>query len=83
MNKTWKQISFEVIAEAFEEIRKEKPELSAAEIMKVISRDHYPFGERDCFPYKAWLKAIRDYKQESERPDGIFKIEGPLFAEKV
>lgn len=83
MNKTWRQLSLEVITKAFTEIRKENPGLKTSEIMKIISREYYPFGERAYFPYKAWLKAIRDYKRESERLDGMFDIQGPLFIEKV
>jgi len=83
MSKTWRQISAECIAEAYQEIRTAQPDLEPAQILQIISRDHYPFGERECYPYKAWLLAIKDYKVSLGLIQGKTKhgepIETPLF----
>lgn len=42
----------------------------------------YPFGERAMFPYKAWLKARKEFfskhglgKVPEEKPDSLFYVE--------
>jgi hypothetical protein len=30
-------------------------------------RKAYPFGERAYWPYKAWLKAVKDWRADRER----------------
>jgi hypothetical protein len=62
MTKSWGKKSTEVIDTNFARMKKEYPNLPDAEILKVINREYYPFGERAYFPYKAWCKALRNYK---------------------
>lgn len=37
----------------------------------------YPFGSRECWPYKAWLKARRAYLARFD--DSPLRNPGPLF----
>lgn len=55
-------------------------ETNKVEIGKVIDAN-YPFGERKMYPYKAWLKARKEffsrhglYKKMPEKPDSLFYI---------
>lgn len=40
---------------------------------KRISIDCYPFGERNYWPYKAWLSAIKKAKETEVRYNNFFK----------
>ena len=55
MNKTWYEISVEVIRD----VCSENVGMSEARLRKKVS-EAYPFGPRAHYPYKAWLKAMAD-----------------------
>lgn len=50
----WSKIAREVVAEVLAAYPADTPERRKA------LRDAYPFGQREYWPYKAWLKAIKD-----------------------
>lgn len=37
------------------------------DVVARATRDAYPFGERKYHPYKAWLRAVKDWKLDRER----------------
>lgn len=44
------------------------PDADRATVDKMI-HDAYPFGEREFYPYKMWLKAVRDFKRERAKKE--------------
>lgn len=66
---TWGEVSLRVINEAFPEVKAANPDLSVEQLMKLISREYYPFGPRENWPYTAWLKAIKKYRAAAMRGD--------------
>lgn len=57
----WYRTSTAIINAAYVELHETHPSMSDEEIMRRISREHYPFGERRMWPYKQWLSAIHDF----------------------
>lgn len=65
MSETWRQRSIKVI----QELLTENPEAQTNEKLFVkLTREAYPFHERKYFPYQAWLKAVRDTRQQLFHP---------------
>lgn len=86
---TWREISLKVIHERYTSIKEGQPQLRDEVILRMVSLHYYPFGERACWPYKAWLKALRDYKAARKvglvgALSGAKQISGdlPLFDEQ-
>ncbi len=52
---SWLAESHRVIGEALKDLPKDAP---LDEVRKIL-RDAYPFGERKCWPYRQWLRAVR------------------------
>lgn len=82
--KTWKQKSFEIIDERFNAIRKAQPQLTAGEVLRLVSLHYYPFGIRSDHPYKAWLAAMIDFKKKlglisSQKEAASASAQFPLF----
>lgn len=80
--KTWREKSLEYIHEGYCEVKKEQPELTDKEVLRIVGRDYYPFGERAYFPYAAWLKAMRQYKAKRgivSAAKGLSEMNTPLF----
>jgi hypothetical protein len=65
MNESWTLRSFNIIVDAFNEMRNNKINecLTDEQIFRKVSLERYPFGERANWPYKAWLKALKQVKQ--------------------
>lgn len=83
MNGTWRERSRGIIVDRFYSIRKIQPQLSDADILKMVSLNYYPFGERRGYPYAAWLLAMGDIKRKL----GVIVESGakrklPLFEKK-
>lgn len=53
----WSEISRETIAKVHAQL---PADISFADRKRAI-RGAYPFGPRECWPYKAWCKAQREY----------------------
>lgn len=53
----WSRIARETIAEAHKRV---PPDASFDDRKKIID-EAYPFGPREMWPYKAWLKARKAY----------------------
>ena len=53
----WSEKSLAVIGRVHASL----PDDATFEQRKAAIKAAYPFGERDYWPYKAWLKARRDY----------------------
>lgn len=87
MGKTWKEDACTVIVKAINEIGAETRTKEDIEMLfKHISREHYPFGERKYWPYKAWLSAIKQcreeyIKREFPRPTEPIDYNTGMFAE--
>lgn len=81
--KTWRQYSLEHIHERFTAIRAAQADtVSDVQVLRMVSIDHYPWGERRGWPYKAWLAAMRDYRKKLEAPnDKELQTALPLFDE--
>lgn len=80
---TWYESACATIDAAYKDLSKQFPTMNAAQIMREISRTRYPFGVREHFPYKQWLKAVKDYgKKVGVRPVPMHHriTEGDLFA---
>ena len=80
MAETWRQLAAKCIHEAFTSIKAAQPDVADAEILKMVSRNYYPWGSRENYVYKAWLLAIKDYRVKlgvTTTKDG--KRELPLF----
>jgi hypothetical protein len=69
----WSAIARRVIAE----VDAANATLPPAERLKVIDAA-YPFGERDCWPYKAWLKARKEWIGKHVRMPVPVKHETPM-----
>jgi len=82
MSISWYQASKNTIAIAHEDIPKDA---TFAERKKSIHAA-YPFGQRRYWPYKAWLKAQREYLAKyGDKPAGPLHktmIESPLEKQK-
>lgn len=39
--------------------------LDGAPLKRFVSREFYPFGERENYPYKVWLRHIKNYRFEA------------------
>ena len=61
---SWRETSHQYIESRFRRLKAEHPDLSDVEVLKLINRDHYPFGERRYLPYKAWRQAIREWQEK-------------------
>lgn len=81
---SWREVATSFIREGIQEYSQDIPDADA--LFKKISREKYPFGERQYYPYKAWLQEIAHQKQlyiwkgrepEKKKPDP--PQEGPLF----
>lgn len=68
---SWYQAAKNVIAATHDDLPRD---ISFADRKKTIA-NAYPFGERRYFPYKAWLKAQREYLRRYDP-----KPAGPLHA---
>lgn len=53
------------------EIHASLPETATLKQRKEALKNGYPFGERSYWPYKAWLKARRQYLSKYEKPKDI------------
>jgi hypothetical protein len=78
---TWRTASIAYTEQAFNQLSGERPELTTDEVLDVVNREHYPFGERAMHPYKMWLKAMRDYrayarKRWPERGKSVVGVQG-------
>ena len=51
---------YESARRIIEKVAADNPGVSEKELLRLI-RDAYPWGERRMHPYKAWLRARRDY----------------------
>jgi hypothetical protein len=60
---SWSTIARRHVDEAYREIKAEHPDMPDEQIMRKVSKEHYPFGERELWPYKAWLRAVKNYRQ--------------------
>jgi hypothetical protein len=60
----WSGRSVEAIDKAYRGIKAAQPGLTDAEIMRMVSLHYYPFGARENWPYQAWLKAVKNYRQK-------------------
>lgn len=58
---SWKDKSNMVIKRAIEENYTVGDDIE--QLFNLISKKYYPFGERKRHPYKAWLNAIKEYKE--------------------
>lgn len=65
--KTWKQHAASHIRWVVQE---HPTDMDEKELRKLIS-DNYPFGLRKYHPYKAWLKAVKEFFEERNRPQLI------------
>jgi hypothetical protein len=74
----WSRIARDTIAKAAESV----PEGATAKERRAILNAAYPFGERAYWPYKAWLKAMKEHMAKYERPksqaDLLAKHKSPL-----
>lgn len=63
---SWRDRAHAVIDENYREIREAHEKfnrpITDAEILTIINRDNYPFGEREMLPYRAWCQAMREWK---------------------
>lgn len=57
----------QVIEKFYGTIKKEQPQLTDQQTLRLISRKHYPFERKYSYNYKAWLKAVRRYRVYFER----------------
>jgi len=57
VGKTWRQASWDAI----DAMHKTLPTPCTLEQRKQALDAAYPFGDRDHYPYKAWLAARREY----------------------
>jgi len=62
MNQTWRDIASPIIAEVIEKIGRENPKLVRKELLK-----HYPFGEKEMWPYKVWCDEIKRQLGEKKK----------------
>lgn len=83
-NRSWRFYAEQAIREGFDEIKQREPEISNDDLARKISREYYPFGEREMHPYKMWLKCIREFrahlsgatkarKPSDSRQEGLFE----------
>ena len=72
----WREQSEVAIRAGYTAIKECEPKLSNEQIIKKISRDWYPFGQREMHPYKMWLKCIAEFRAELGLP-GKPKPEDP------
>jgi hypothetical protein len=80
MSDSWREHSLKEIDRLYRSIRAAQPEtVTDDQIMRMISRDHYPYGWRGGWAYKAWLTAIREYKAAITRGGPDRTVQGPLF----
>lgn len=57
--------------EAIEAVHRALPPSIGFKARRAAIRDAYPFGSREHYPYKAWLKAQRAYlARYSDKPAG-------------
>lgn len=63
MGRSWYQYGCDVISEHYQRLHAGEPERSVDDILDEIRLKQYPFGERRYWPYKAWLRAIRDWRR--------------------
>ena len=67
MAKTWKQRA----AAHIRFVVAQHPTVTDEKELRKLLRDNYPFGLREYHPYKAWLKAVREFFEERDRPQLI------------
>lgn len=82
MAETWGEKSLRVIHKAYTSIKVEQPDLDDKTILRMVSLHYYPFGPRENWPYAAWLKAMRKYREALRLPPLTtrgFTEERPLF----
>lgn len=66
--KSWGQHAREAVHEGYTELKAQYPDLDDAAIMRKVSREYYPWGSRENWPYQAWLKAVKGYRQKLVAP---------------
>lgn len=71
MRGTWGETALNVIHERYTSIKAAQPHLADDDVLRMVSLHYYPFGERAYWPYKAWLKAMKQYREQLAH--------GPLF----
>ena len=72
---TWADEAGQVIAE----VHRTLPETASLAERKAAVDAAYPFGRRSHWPYKAWLRARREYlRQYGYAPKSKALIESPL-----
>jgi len=81
---TWRDKSNTVIQKALIDF---SDETDADKLFQKISRERYPFGPREQFPYKAWLSAIAKNKElylsrtQQPKPQEVIDYKVGLFEE--
>ena len=87
MKDTWRQRSRDVIGEAWlawvdihgEKPSREMPDSEKERFLKYVNQ-HYPFGQRDMYPYTVWLSEMKKMKDWIySEPD---KIDTGLFGKQ-
>lgn len=63
---TWRERSAHVIAKALKDI----PMSATEKEVRKLLQGHYPFGQREHHPYKAWCLAVKDALIERGLLDG-------------
>jgi hypothetical protein len=65
---SWSATARAIIQEAWTEVSYIRPDWTAEEKLKYISREYYPWGARENWPYQAWLKAIKGFRVKLTAP---------------
>lgn len=58
-----RRIAESTIKDGYEILKECDSSRSDEEIVRKISREFYPFGEREMHPYKMWLKCIEELRR--------------------
>lgn len=66
--KSWGQHAREAVHAGYTELKAANPDVDDLTLMRRVSREFYPFYERANWPYQAWLKAVKDYRQKLIAP---------------
>ena len=84
MQKTWKEHA----AAHIRWVVQQHPGVTDEKELRKLISDNYPFGMRQYHPYKAWLKAVKEFFAQPPAVTGVERtyspadyVDTPLFSE--